>query len=343
MRRQSGSVGKATERRRRWHGGHFARSASWWSVRRGAACGKNPQMPVPDAVCTRKTRRIPLSLWDWQFGNIKRLAVVGLIAVAAVGTAAVAATSTPAGAASGWQVSKGFPSPIISITGVSCASTTVCEAIGSNSNGAAVIFGTTNSGSTWTRQTIPTIPSGLSSLYGISCASTTACETVGYSSTGGAVLGTTDGGSTWTSQTIPTSLTGLYGISCASATACEATGSNTSGPAILAQPTAVRPGRARRFRSDPAVSVRSPAPRRPSAEATGSNTSGPVILGTTNGGSTWTSQTVPSGPSNLSGISCASTTVCEVVGSEFERGSDPRHYERRVDLDEPDGPERGPA
>jgi hypothetical protein len=39
-----------------------------------------------------------------------------------------------------------------------------------------------------------------------------------------------------------------------------------------------------------------------------------VIVATTDAGTTWTSQTTPSGVANLNGASCGSTSVCEAVG-----------------------------
>ena len=48
--------------------------------------------------------------------------------------------------------------------------------------------------------------------------------------------------------------------------------------------------------------------------AVGQNASGGVILATSNSGTTWTSQSVPSGTNVLNGIACPSVTTCYAVG-----------------------------
>jgi photosystem II stability/assembly factor-like uncharacterized protein len=47
------------------------------------------------------------------------------------------------------------------------------------------------------------------------------------------------------------------------------------------------------------------------------NPSQGAITNTTDGGNTWTLQTVPSGTGNLSGIACPSTSNCYAVGATY--------------------------
>lgn len=54
--------------------------------------------------------------------------------------------------------------------------------------------------------------------------SATVCEAVGYSGSSGVILGSTDGGATWTSQSVPPGVTSLNSVSCGSVDACEAVG-----------------------------------------------------------------------------------------------------------------------
>ncbi len=214
-----------------------------------------------------------------------------------------------------WQTSVSYPIPY-QLVGISCASATTCEAVGSNGTAAGVILGTINGGTTWTLQTVP---SGDSSLAGISCSSTTTCEAVGSNGTAaGVILGTTNGGTTWTSQTIPSGISILKGISCASATTCEAVGSNsTAAGVILGTTNGGSTWTSETIPSGISILNGISCALTTSCEAVGTNanSSAGVILGTTNGGTTWTSQTAPSGVGEFLGTSCASVTTCEAVGS----------------------------
>ena len=56
--------------------------------------------------------------------------------------------------------------------------------------------------------------------------------------------------------------------------------------------------------------------------AVGTNRSGAGdILATTDGGTTWTSQSVPSGVTGLSGVACSSADSCFAVGSDSDLGT----------------------
>ena len=60
---------------------------------------------------------------------------------------------------------------------------------------------TTDGGAIWQRQSVPP---GISALYELSCPSTTVCTAVGGSPSGpGAIITTTNGGTTWTGETRP--------------------------------------------------------------------------------------------------------------------------------------------
>ena len=54
--------------------------------------------------------------------------------------------------------------------------------------------------------------------------------------------------------------------------------------------------------------------------AVGQNASGGVILATSNSGTTWTSQSVPSGSSDLIAVACPSVTTCYAVGQNSSGG-----------------------
>ena len=240
--------------------------------------------------------------------------VVGLV----LSTVAVfLPTSVPAVAAtSGWAVSTTFSTTISTLNGISCYSSTDCEAVGTVVSFSAVIVGTTDGGTTWTQ---PQVLSGIDSLGGISCPSTTVCEAVGSNSLASAeILGTTDGGTTWTPQTVPPGIDLLEGVSCSSTSVCEAVGFNNSSSAVIVgtgdggstwnSPTVLLGINSLSGISCPSVLV---------CEAVGIDSSNSaVIVGTGDGGTNWSSQIVPSGTHSLGGISCPSTTMCEAMGSD---------------------------
>jgi hypothetical protein len=140
-----------------------------------------------------------------------------------------------------WSV-QSLPSGSGQLLGVSCTSTSLCEAVGVGStSGTGNVVGTTNGGATWSTQAIP---SGVGGLASISCASSTSCEAVGEESTGfAAIIGTHDGGSTWASESVPSAAVDLAGVSCSSVSACVAVegGAGTDLDEILIGPASSSP------------------------------------------------------------------------------------------------------
>jgi photosystem II stability/assembly factor-like uncharacterized protein len=112
------------------------------------------------------------------------------------------------------------------LTGVSCASTTACEAsaifyTGKNTTGD--IEGTTNGAGTWSSQYRTN--GNNSSMLAVSCVTTVTCEAVGAATIQG-VLGTTDG-QTWTHQAVG----GSSGARSWRAISCTPTGCSAVGDA----------------------------------------------------------------------------------------------------------------
>jgi photosystem II stability/assembly factor-like uncharacterized protein len=107
----------------------------------------------------------------------------------------------------------------VQVTGIFCATTSECFAVGS-----AAVAATTNGGSAWTTQALP---SGVGSLSAISCPTASACWATGRDSAGApVVIATSDGGTTWTTQltvSSPSSAS-FSSISCASASTCWSCG-----------------------------------------------------------------------------------------------------------------------
>lgn len=105
---------------------------------------------------------------------------------------------------------------------ISCRSTEVCEAVGSNPTGTAIVaMGTTGGGAQWAERTMSE-PRG--ALEGVSCSTTTTCEAVGEDGSIGVAYRTNDGGAHWFRQATFPSAGALRGISCPSETTCIAVG-----------------------------------------------------------------------------------------------------------------------
>ena len=240
-------------------------------------------------------------------------------------------------------------------TAISCPTTIDCTAVGFGIFGSPVVIGTTDGGTTWTPETVPP---GTGPLTAVSCVSTTTCQAVSDFDAGTgspSIIVTTDGGTVWSPETFPSTVTNFTAISCVDALNCTAVGSSSGGPAAAilnttnggstwtpqsvpdrcAQPRRHlvlerldrvwpsgshvvtttdggaqwhdhrEPGRRRPPSPRSAASVRPPAP--PSEAAN--------ILDTTNGGTSWTGQAVPTGVGSLVGVSCASPANCEAVGA----------------------------
>jgi hypothetical protein len=213
-----------------------------------------------------------------------------------VGISVLGLTTIEVGSAvavSPWTVQP-TPNPVIptgELLGVSCLSFTTCIGVGFTSSNAGTnqTLAAAWNGSTWSVQSSPN-PSGAiySFLSGVSCTSTTACTAVGYyGNSAGTELTFAErwNGTTWSLQTTATptgaTFSALSGVSCTTATACIAVGNY--GPKKGTELTL--------------------------AEAWN--------------GTVWSVQTTlnPSGATvgSLTGVSCASSTACEAVGSYFNK------------------------
>jgi hypothetical protein len=176
------------------------------------------------------------------------------------------------------------------LTGVSCLSTTLCQAVGSFLLGGKTSrpLIATLSGTTWSRPPVSADGAGANFLNGVSCApSTTSCQAVGYflnPSNVKQAMVLSWSGSTWSvpfAPTQPTTVNNEFrGISCVTTTFCQAVGDSAPG------------GTAQAF-----------------AETLNGTTWGVASLAT---GVT--------GPSTLGGVACWTTTACAAVGQYTQGG-----------------------
>lgn len=126
-------------------------------------------------------------------------------------------TSTPAAAVTrGWALNNVYATSAISLTGITCPSTTQCFAVGETAFKSAMVLASIDGGNTWKQQTVRTG----GSLTAMSCSSPTSCIGVG----GTSVVITTDGGTTWTTRQLGSN--SLTGVACPSSGTCVAVGAD---------------------------------------------------------------------------------------------------------------------
>ncbi len=153
---------------------------------------------------------------------------------------------------------------------ISCTSTSVCVAVGSEqSTSEGAIEETLNGGATWTNSLLTSGPSGATGalFLSVSCVlntGTTSCQAVGSVSSGaiGESTSNLNSSTTWNAENLPTGLNGLNSVSCVSPSACSA------------------------------------------VDATG------AILGTSDGGITWSQESGPFFASNSQAVSCVTPSQC---------------------------------
>ena len=236
-----------------------------------------------------------------------------------------------------------LPPGVQHLSSISCATASDCVAVGvvSSTGGsggqsvsAAGTVTTTDGGTKWSLHEVSV---GLVYFQAVSCSSASHCTATGDTDINGtigpATFVSTDGGSSWTTAGIPAGTINrfIYSLSCPSVQACVGVGSqlSTSGsppiPFIIAT---IDGGAMWTTQTPPAgitgigvlTSVTCPSPSvclavSPGTSPYGSGASTPYVIGTTNGGSTWVSESPPSGAGSLDSISCPTTSTCTAVGA----------------------------
>ena len=168
---------------------------------------------------------------------------------------------------------------------------------------------------------------GISGFSGVSCATTSDCWVTGATQGGAAaILATTDGRKTWTTQTVPAGVTSIGDISCPTSTVCFATGVANGDPAIISTSNG---GSIWALDTLPTLQYLtglgqiSCAPGQGSVcFAIGGDNQPTVhefyVLSTTNGGSSWSDKTLGAGGIS---IDCPTTTVCLIGVQNLEEPS----------------------
>lgn len=232
------------------------------------------------------------------------------------GNQGVSIITTDGGAT--WAQSP-VPPTISDVTAVSCNSDRRCMGIGTLITGNAALV-STSAGATWNQ--VGTLSSGAIGASGVSCIDDQHCWVTGHTIVGanqvaGAVVGTSNGGTTWISLPIPVGSGFLNAVSCVQGPADNVgslPGSHITVPTTPATPTTPTTPTT----SLPTVGV---AGVRCTVVGTTANTQGVARTGhglvftTDNGGGTWASQPIPPSIAGLSSVSCVADYTCVTVGS----------------------------
>jgi len=217
------------------------------------------------------------------------------------------------------------------ITALTCLTGGRCLAVASGVLGALAVV-SDDDGASW--QLAGALPPGTTGGTGVSCADALHCWVTGQVGAGvdhvtGSVDYTTDFGAQWTAVPLPTGTGMLNDLSCTSSTTSSsslpfgttpATTSATSGPP--AAPPAPPPATSTTL---PPTTTTTTVPGVPGFDCTVVGTTSTalgavrtgrgILLTTTDGGSTWTSERVPTTAASFSGLSCPAVGSCVAVGT----------------------------
>jgi len=220
---------------------------------------------------------------------------------------------------------------IVRLSSISCPTTSDCWAVGATSTNSGVVVATTDGGKVWRIQfpstgITKTLSGGLYTLNGIWCPTASACWAVGATlSNSGAVIATSDGGRTWNAQILPPGVNILNSVSCSTSSQCSATGTNSSRVGVVV--TTTDGGTTWGIETLPSVISQAlpsgyyglngvSCPTKTACLAVGATSSNSgVVVSTMDGGTTWSSPTLPRAASLLNGVSCPTRSSCLAVGA----------------------------
>ncbi|HEY2443814.1 MAG TPA: hypothetical protein VGI31_11805 [Streptosporangiaceae bacterium] len=265
----------------------------------------------------------------------RRTRAIAITALVALGVAAASYAGLRPALAQGrsWTTQV----TLSDLRSVTCAGTSDCWAVGSNST-APVVYHTTNGGTSWTIQTVANPIGYLQSVYcqsdGLHCwAAGTAEAGTGAA---GVIYSTINGGTNWSGARVTSAASRLNSIACP--------GSGTAVTCIVVGDTEAAPfsGRVLLVPGD-LSSVQSVALPSGVADLTGVACQGSsdcvatgvrstdqttgvfsgTLIATANGGTSWTTTQIPADVSGLAGVTCPSSGSCAAVGYSAPSGGPP--------------------
>ena len=214
------------------------------------------------------------------------------------------------------------PSGTSDITAVTCGNDRRCVAIASGTAGTTAMVSTSPT-SPWA--TTGTLPAAVSGATDLSCPDdrhcwVTAHTMVDVGHVAGAVVVTSNGGTTWATLPTPSGIGYLNGVSClhgptdgsgalpftSTSTTSSLTAATPVTTAVPTPPTTTTPA---------VAGVRCVVVGTTATAINGVRTGHGVILLTSNGGATWTNQSVSATAAALMGVSCTAIGTCVTVGS----------------------------
>ncbi len=267
-----------------------------------------------------------------QIGEVMRLA--GSNNIEALGCTAGTTTCLAGGASSGAffgiseQINSGTPagpysvstasSTPISLQGITCTTTSNCEAVGEY-GGTGVVVPVTN-GAQGTAQTI----SGTTELYGIACESSSTCIAVGTDNNQGVIVPVVNG-TPETPEMAPAStsitVSSLTALTCTSSTTCIAVGTG-NGLGVVEQVSGTMPGSASYVQSSESLlGISCDTTTQCIAVGSGYNNGvGVGVVVPISSGSPGSAESIGSN-ATLAGIACATSSSCIAVGGEIQNFS----------------------
>ncbi len=190
-----------------------------------------------------------------------------------------------------------------SLIGVSCATASVCVAVGGTSGGGALIERSTDGGATFTLDSVP----GLApEMTGVDCNSSLHCVAVGTKSSATYAMVSTDGGATWALATTPASI--LQSVACENDADCAAVGGGTSATGSVYSTNGGRTWQ---------TSVTAPAD---SVAVTCTSSvcvaAGATVSTSADGGAHWTTKSIAGGTQGYLSASCTvGGSTCLAIGT----------------------------
>ncbi len=208
-----------------------------------------------------------------------------------------------------------IPSGLSGLNSISCPTASDCFAVGNKpasnfSHVIGAVIATTDAGTNWYEQSVPVSVPDLV-LKGIYCVTSSDCMAAGYSFTSTSppaeMIGTSDGGSSWSLEEVPAGTEHVDAVVCSSSSECFAAGCGI----ILGSTDGGSSWQVNYF-----ITTGTFFNNFCSGAGTCLITTFRSILSASNSAGTWADVTIPSGVGVLSGIDCVSN-VCVAVGSQL--------------------------